>query len=80
MAESRRKLRQVADMAHGVYLRAETNKGDSWRDVDRHIILAKILLKLDELVNKQNIKSVLDTINWLEMYGAKLVEKENGSI
>jgi len=47
MAESRRKLRQVADI---------------------------------ELVNKQNIKSVLDTINWLEMYGAKLVEKENGSI
>jgi len=81
MAESRRRLRQIADIAHGVYLENEENKADSWRDLSRATILARMILAIDVIVENQGkIKSVLTLLNYVEMYGAKVVEKENGSI
>jgi len=80
MAESRRKLRQIGDMAHGVYLKSETDKGDSWRDLEPIIIFARLLAKFEDFTATQDLEEVLDIINLLEMFGAKLVEKEDGSV
>jgi len=81
MAESRRKLRQIADMAHGAYLDNEQNKGDSWRDLDRATILARMIMALDDVVQKQGkINPILTLANYVHMYGAKAVEKEDGTV
>jgi len=80
MKDSRRRLRQIFDMAFGVYIKEEINKQDTWQDIEWGNLWAHFKHEIKEIRDSKGrtrqFHNILDAINLLGMLAAKIVLEE----
>ena len=80
LPDSRRRLRQIFDMAFGVYIKEEIKKTDTWRDIEWGKLWSHFTHEVQEIRNSKTrdrqFHNILDAINLLGMLGAKILLKE----
>lgn len=78
LLESQDKLRQIFNMAMGVYIGQEPKKKDSWRDIRYYDLWRHFKHEVGEIDRSDSkckqLHNILDAINLLCMMGAKIIE------
>ena len=80
MQVSRRRLRQILDMAFGVYLEQEPKKEDSWRDEEYGTMFGHLKHEMEEISRSDSrtkqLHNCLDACVLSALLAAKILEKE----
>jgi hypothetical protein len=83
-SDSRRRIRQIFDMAFGVYIKEEINKTDTWRDIQWGQLWSHFTHEVKEIHDSKGrdrqFHNILDAINLLGMLGAKIVLEEEKKV